>query len=264
MAQTWEHFTAQRRAALQEAAARLRRWRERSDRMSHTDLLQRALEESGAYALYAVLPEGEQILANLRQFFDRVRVEEARSALGLSRLARRLRKQVDDFEREGQANLATGDDAVQVMTVHAAKGLEFPVVAVLKMEGSIVSPPRSYLMVEDQEHGTNPVGTLFVAVRHPKHPLRTFTCQGLTRLRKLDQRQEIAEKRRLFYVAGTRASERLILAGRATKRKRVSWQSWFEGRLEHSGKRSPGWLLGKRNKGVAGNDRQIIFDPNAG
>ena len=229
---TWEQFAPERRASLQEASARLRRWRERTDRMGHTDLLQRALEESGAYALYAVLPEGEQILANLRQFFDRVRAEEARSALGLSRLARRLRRQVDDFDREGQANLTTSDDAVQVMTVHAAKGLEFPVVAVLKMEGSVAAPPRSSLMVEDQGLGPNPVGTLFVSVRHPKRPLQTFNCQGLTRLRKLDQRQEIAEKRRLFYVAGTRASERLILAGRATKNKRpMSWQTWFEDAL---------------------------------
>jgi ATP-dependent exoDNAse (exonuclease V) beta subunit len=62
--------------------------------------------------------------------------------------------------------------------------------------------------------------------------LRTFTCQGLARLRDLDKRQEIAERRRLFYVAGTRASERLILAGRATKRKLVSWQGWFEEALE--------------------------------
>ncbi len=229
---SWQQFTPDRRQAIRNAATRLQRWRERTDRMGHADVLQRALEESGAYALYAFLPEGEQVLANLRQFFDRVRAEEGRGALGLGRLARRLRKHVDDFDREGQANLAGGDDAVQIMTVHAAKGLEFPVVAVLKMEGAVDRSRGSNLMVEDQEHQHAIPGTLYVNVRHPQHPLRTFTCQGLRRLRELDKRQEIAEKRRLFYVAGTRASERLILAGRATKNERVSWQTWFEHALK--------------------------------
>ncbi len=75
------------RGGLQETVRRLGRWRDRADRLGHADLLQRALEESGAYSLYAVLPEGEQILANQRQFFEDIRAQEAGSALGLSRLA---------------------------------------------------------------------------------------------------------------------------------------------------------------------------------
>ena len=184
-----------------------------------------------AYALYAVLPEGEQILANLRQFFDRVRTLEADSALGLGRLARRLREQIDEFEKEGQANLAGDDDAVQIMTVHAAKGLEFPVVAVLKMEAAM-KPRGPEVMVEDQGHGADPAGTLYVNVRHPRHPLRTFTCQGLDRLRKLDKRQELAEKRRLVLCrrhAGVGAADS---GRRATKKNDKSWQSWFEDALK--------------------------------
>ncbi len=231
--QTWQQFDSGRRVVLREAAIRLGRWRERTDRMGHADLLQRPLEESGAYAHYAVLPEGEQILANLRQFFDIVRAEEARSAPGLGHLARRLRLHVEDFEKEGQANLSSGEDAVQIMTVHAAKGLEFPVVAVLKMESAVQRPGGPNLMVQEEEHETEEAGTIFVSVRHPSHPLRSFTCLGLRRLRDLDRRQQVAEKRRLFYVAGTRASERLILAGRAVKKKNLpSWQRWFEDGLE--------------------------------
>jgi ATP-dependent helicase/nuclease subunit A len=223
--QTWRQFTVERREAMREAARRLERWRQRTDRLGHADLLQRALEESGAYALYAALPEGEQILANQRQFFDQIRVEEAQSALGLSRLARRLRLQIDEFDKQGQADVNTGDDAVQIMTVHSAKGLEFPVVAVLKMEGDVARASSAGLVV--QEEGPGGTGIIHLSVRHPYRPLQTFSCQGLRRLRELDKRQQIAEKRRLFYVAGTRASERLILAGGATKAKQT-WQGWFE------------------------------------
>ena len=174
----------ERRVALHEIASRLQRWRERTDRMGHADLLQRALEESAAYALYAVLPEGEQVLANLRQFFDRVRTLEADSALGLGRLARRLREQVNELEKEGQANLAGDEDAVQIMTVHAAKGLEFPVVAVLKMEAGL-KPGGLELMVEDQVKERTPGHAVRECPPSQTHPLQTFTCQGLRRLRSL-------------------------------------------------------------------------------
>ena len=55
-------------------------------------------------------------------------------------------------------------------------------------------------------------------------------------LRNVEQAQELAESRRLFYVAATRAKERLILAGRQPKQKKdgewhqlvESWQKWLE------------------------------------
>jgi DNA helicase II / ATP-dependent DNA helicase PcrA len=69
-------------------------------------------------------------------------------------------------------------DAVKVMTVHAAKGLEFPVVFVVAIEEAIFPAARS-----------------------------------------LDNFQALEEERRLFYVAVTRAKERLYLSS-ASYRKR--------------------------------------------
>ena len=50
---------------------------------------------------------------------------------------------------------------------------------------------------------------------------------GFTALRRALKKQDLAEKRRLFYVACTRASQCLILAG-GPKTKKSSWQNWFE------------------------------------
>jgi ATP-dependent exoDNAse (exonuclease V) beta subunit len=238
------------RQRLRSVADRLSGWRQRVDRMAHSDLLQRCLEESGAYAIYAAAPDGELMLANLRRLFERIRAEEDRSAPGLSRLARWLRAQVDDSEKEEQATLAPGQDAVQIMTVHAAKGLEFPVVAVMKMERQLgrsrysrllVKSERDLLVPPDEEEipDVRP-GTLAVVVRHPQRPRETYTPRLLKALKKLDQAQELAESRRLFYVAATRAKERLILAGKQPGLKRdgqpqklqLSWQKWFEDALE--------------------------------
>jgi len=246
---SWQGMTAMDRRRIQLTAARLDSWRQRVDRMAHADLLQRCLEESGAYAIYAAEPEGELILANLRRLFDLIRAEEKRSTPGMGPLARWMRDQVDDSLKEEQAVLASGQDAIQIMTVHAAKGLEFPVVAVLKMERLVDRSRYPWLLVKsesdrllegDEENfpSIRP-GTLSVSVRHPERPREVYTPRLLRALRNLEQTQDLAESRRLFYVAATRARERLILSGKQWAPKKdgtprelpISWQRWFENTL---------------------------------
>jgi len=246
LSKLWNEMNASDRRRLRLTASRLEGWRQRVDRMAHADLLQRCLEESGAYAIYAADPEGELVLANLQRLFGHIRGEEHVSAPGLGRLARWMRDQVDDSLREEQAVLALGQDAVQIMTVHAAKGLEFPVVAVLKMERHVDRTRSPRLLVKSEwdqllkEHEKDfpslRPGTLAVSVRHPNRPRESYRPRLLKALRELERAQDLAESRRLFYVAATRAKERLILAGKpprlkmdGTPRKRqTSWQKWFE------------------------------------
>jgi ATP-dependent helicase/nuclease subunit A len=242
----WQQFSDETKERLRKTAGRLGSrapgsWRRRVDRMAHADLLQRCLEESGAYAIYAALAEGDVMLANLSRLFDLIRAEEGRSAPGLARLARWLRAQMNDFLKEEQATLAPEDDAVQIMTVHAAKGLEFPVVAVMKMERQVDRGSHGRLLVKNAHERLLPgdatlfseprVGTVAVKVRHPRRPRETYTPCLFWALHRLDRAQQLAESRRLFYVAATRAKERLILAGRHPKRPGQSWQKWFEDAL---------------------------------
>jgi ATP-dependent helicase/nuclease subunit A len=240
----WREFPEQRKERLRKTAARLDgqgSWRRRVDRMAHGDLLQRCLEESGAYAIYAADAEGDTILANLERVFDCIRAEEQRAAPGLARLARWLRAQMDDSLKEEQATLAPGSDAIQIMTVHAAKGLEFPVVAIMKMDRMVgrcsfarllVKNAGERLLKRDAAFLQEPrPGTVVVKVRHPRRPRETYTPCLFSALHRLDQAQELAESRRLFYVAATRAQERIILAGRQPSRsghQPQSWQKWFE------------------------------------
>jgi ATP-dependent helicase/nuclease subunit A len=242
----WEEISEKDRERFRSTATKVAGWRLRIDRMAHADMLQRCLEESGAYAIYAAEPEGKIILVNLERLFSRVRTEEGRSAPGLARLARWMRDQVDDSYKEEQATLTAGEDAVQIMTIHAAKGLEFPVVAIMKMERQSFGGPRKSLYVKSEwdnllaedagQIGTVPPGTLAVSIRHPRRPREMFSSSVFKALRKLDRAQELAESRRLLYVAATRAKERLILAGKQPKQRKDGelkkladcWQKWFE------------------------------------
>src|SRR5213079_1629714 len=71
-------------------------------------------------------------------------------------------------------------------------------------------------------------GTVAVAIRHPVRPRESYKPSLLDALKRLDQAQQLAESRRLFYVAATRAKERLILVGKDGKGGRNSWQQWLE------------------------------------
>jgi len=105
----------------------------------------------------------------------------------------------DSGTREGEAR-ATAEGAVQIMTVHAAKGLEFPVVII----GDVTRGSwGSGGLLIDPDLG------LLLPVRDDQRQLPAVYRLGKTR----SDDQGEAESDRLLYVAATRAREKLILSG---------------------------------------------------
>jgi ATP-dependent helicase/nuclease subunit A len=114
---------------------------------------------------------------------------------------------MDEDEREGEAPLdAVAGNAVNIMTVHAAKGLEFPIVFVPDM-GTGFREKFPPIMI-----GDNP---LMVGVKVP-NPSSDYEMTGsavLLALREQQRQKERAEKKRLLYVALTRARDHLFMIG---------------------------------------------------
>jgi ATP-dependent helicase/nuclease subunit A len=105
----------------------------------------------------------------------------------------------DSGTREGEAR-ATAEGAVQIMTVHAAKGLEFPVVVI----GDVTrTAGRGGGLIIDPELGP------LLPVRDSQGQLPAVYRLGKGR----EDDQEAAESDRLLYVVATRAREKLILSG---------------------------------------------------
>jgi len=87
------------------------------------------LAKTRAHAGIAIWPTGEQALANIMRIMDQARRYEARSG------ATSFRAFVDELEARAERDEASetpiveeGTEGVRIMTVHRAKGLEFPIV----------------------------------------------------------------------------------------------------------------------------------------
>ena len=148
---------------------------------------------------------GERRLANLRKLMRLAREYEAAEGPDLRGFIAFAATQDLIEAREGEAALESeGLDAVRLMTIHRAKGLEFPVVCVADLGRAAGGARDRLLLGRDGNAGLRlaPIGGG-----------ELVSALDWDRLAEIEQQEEAEEERRLFYVAMTRACERLILSG---------------------------------------------------
>jgi ATP-dependent exoDNAse (exonuclease V) beta subunit len=166
------------------------RWLQRVDRLSHSELLDLALSES-AYAVELRGARARQARENLKKVRGLVRRAQNKGYTTLGRIVAHL----DRLAVGDESNAAIDAvDAVNLMTVHAAKGLEFPVVFVVDLSRGTGSwrPPIRVTMAGDDDVSVS-VGDF-----------QSSSDED-------DPAQEREETKRLLYVALTRARDRLYL-----------------------------------------------------
>ncbi len=125
----------------------------------------------------------------------------------------------DVAAREGEA-VAEADDAVQLMTIHKAKGLEFPIVVLA--DASYSGRFRAPALLLDDSLG--PLMRISDGVESGAKPLAYQL--GVLRQRDMDA----AEEKRLLYVAATRAEEKLLISGYSAigKSGRLQSRGWIK------------------------------------
>jgi len=130
-------------------------------------------------------------------------------------LLHRIDRQAEIDPREGEADIPGDAEGVRIMTIHSAKGLEFPIVTVPDL-GSDLNFGRSvddhgYVRLVDGTDDAPPVP----AVGGP-NPGDAFSIEKTAVHEYADRRsrpQERAESKRLLYVACTRMRDHLLLCG---------------------------------------------------
>ncbi len=193
------------RARYDAAVALLARLRAAVGAIGLANALSIAIAESGYAAVLAALPGGAQRVANVDRLVAEIAARERAGEDGRRALADLVRRSDEEIDREADV-ASEGADAVRVMTVHQAKGLEFPIVVAADLGRRIVARKSSV------EHDRHPRAGLAVAVRAPWGAwIYSRHHDDVHRIR---ERREAAERMRLFYVQITRACDRLVLVGR--------------------------------------------------
>ena len=190
---------------LNNALRTIKRQRELAKRIPVNQLLLTIVNDTGMIGTLATGRQGPQRWANYQKLLELARnFQKEDDKPTLTGFIEFLRVLIDEEPREGQAPVQLGDKAVNIMTIHAAKGLEFPVVI---LPGLARAPQGDREPFIDEELG---IGF------SPRNPNKNYakTEPSIVAVMKNRARAKAeSEKKRLFYVGATRARDRLILAG---------------------------------------------------
>ncbi len=167
------------------------------NRRSLAETLTRLLRAVRAHAGIAIWPTGEQALANCLRVVDLARRFERQGAPSFRAFVERLEEQVERGEAAEAPVVEEGTEGVRIMTVHKAKGLEFPVV--------VLADPTANRV------GRHPSRHVDAARRLWAEPLCGCAPLELQQAREEELRRDAEEGVRIAYVAATRARDLLVV-----------------------------------------------------
>ena len=216
-------------------------WRSYSKTHSLYDLIWKIYQDRFYYDMVGALPNGEQRQANLYALSLRANDYEKSSFKGLSRFISMIDRILKNEHDLASVPLAAPKNAVQLMTIHKSKGLEFKYVFLLNMDKTFNRQDSSSAIILSRQKG---IGIKYVAdvdleAQDPHAPkqirisMETLPYQQNAEELKL---ASLSEQMRLLYVAMTRAETKLYLVGKGKQAKlqERKWGTSQNGRLSSS------------------------------
>jgi ATP-dependent helicase/nuclease subunit A len=183
-------------AEVAEALKVLRELHRGRNRRPIADTVQQFLSHTRAHAGFAVWPTGEQALANILRVLDKARRFEVRGGISFRGFVELLEAEAENGEGAEAKVVEEGTDGVRMMTVHSAKGLEFPVVILADITCKETGIAQRFVDPERRLCAMNLCGC---------------APDQLLEQRAEEERRDSEEAVRLLYVAATRARDLLVV-----------------------------------------------------
>lgn len=185
----------------------LKHWQKTNQEKSLVDLIWLIYEETFYLDYVSGLTNGAQRLANLHAFYERAEVFEGMKFKGLLGFIRYIEEALAHDKDLSEPVLMEEDlQAVRLMTVHASKGLEFPIVYLMNIEKGFNLRDIHQTTLASKDYG---LASHYLDVNRLLK-FRSFLKESFVME---EIRKEKAEEMRKLYVALTRCEQQLILVG---------------------------------------------------
>ncbi|MDU5072475.1 MAG: helicase-exonuclease AddAB subunit AddA [Streptococcus sp.] len=199
-------------------------WRLYAKTHSLYDLIWKIYNDRFYYDYVGALPNGPARQANLYALALRADQFEKSNFKGLSRFIRMIDQVLEAQHDLASVAVAPPKDAVELMTIHKSKGLEFPYVFILNMDQDFNKQDSTSDVILSRQNGLGvkyiaKVETGAVEAHYPKTIKLSIPSLTYTQNEKELQLASYSEQMRLLYVAMTRAEKKLYLVGKGSREK---------------------------------------------
>ncbi len=170
--------------------------------------IRKLLDETRAHAGFALWQAGDQVLANVLRLVQIARTFEESGGLSFRGFVDHLDSLSEESDRSEQPMIEDGVEGVRLMTVHKAKGLEFPVVILCEITSPFSSGASRHV---------DPDRKLFAMRLAGGSPWELIEHEDT------EAQRDRAESLRLLYVAATRARDVLVVPAVADEPQENGW-----------------------------------------
>ena len=190
---------------LRTAIATLERHKQFARRMPVNQLIVTIVNETGMIGTLKTGKQGQQRWSNYQKLLELARnFDGDENKQILPDFIEFLDILITEEPQEGQAPVEASSGAVRIMTIHAAKGLQFPIVILPRLDRGPQTDREPFI---DEAFGIG------FSPLNPDKDYSKTEPDIVTHMKNRTNEKETAEKKRLFYVGTTRAKDRLILSG---------------------------------------------------
>ena len=200
---------------LRRAIAILKRHSRVARRLPVNRLILTIVNETGMIGTLQIGKQGQQRWANYQKLLELARnFDGDENKHVLPDFIEFLDILITEEPQEGQAPIEANTGAVRIMTIHAAKGLQFPVVILPRLDRAAQFDREPFI--------DDALGIGFSPLK-PDEGYRKTEPEIIVLMKNRARARETAEKKRLFYVGTTRTQDRLILSGTLPAKNLLGW-----------------------------------------